>query len=520
MQIEPRSGIPEISELADSRAFAGFSAIAAVIALVFVVYWQTSVSMVSTWARSDTFAHGFLVVPAALWMVWTSRTRLAALEASPWWPGLIPLAGAGFLWLVGELASALALAQWSMVAMVPCAVLTMFGRGWLRVLALPMAFLFFAVPIGEVFVPTLIDWTADFTVAALAASGIPVFREGPHFVIPSGRWSVVEACSGIRYLIASIVVGVLYAWSMYRSPMRRTLFIVASAVVPLVANWLRAYLIVLLGHLSDNRIAAGVDHLIYGWVFFGFVLALVFLIGATWREDDGRKDYTREYPTVYSSVLKSRMAPPVSMAIVAALAIGIWPVALDGLRALGDTRPIEPATLAANGGWIETKVPAADWRPTLEGPAQSQLTSFTRAGSTVSVFIGFYRDQRQGRELVNSMNRLLPDLPGWQQIASGRSDERYGDTPSTVRTATLRSATGTRIRTWQWYWIDGEVTISDARAKLSLAFARLLGRSDTSAWLAVFTVADGDVAADRVLGEFMRDMAPALDAALAAAAAR
>ena len=57
-----------------------------------------------------------------------------------------------------------------------------------------------------------------------------------------------------------------------------------AIVVPVVANWLRAYMIVMLGHLSNNTIAVGVDHLVYGWVFFGIVIMLMFWIGARWAE--------------------------------------------------------------------------------------------------------------------------------------------------------------------------------------------------------------------------------------------
>src|SRR5206468_602671 len=53
-----------------------------------------------------------------------------------------------------------------------------------------------------------------------------------------------------------------------------------------VANWVRAYLIVLLAHLSSNRIAVGVDHLIYGWIFFGVVIGLMYMIGRRWAEPD------------------------------------------------------------------------------------------------------------------------------------------------------------------------------------------------------------------------------------------
>lgn len=94
--------------------------------------------------------------------------------------------------------------------------------------------------------PFFMEWTAKITVICLRMSGIPVYQEGLQFVIPSGNWSVVEACSGIRYLIASVTVGTLFAYLNYRSLKRRLLFVVVSFLVPIIANWARAYIIVML----------------------------------------------------------------------------------------------------------------------------------------------------------------------------------------------------------------------------------------------------------------------------------
>jgi exosortase len=127
----------------------------------------------------------------------------------------------------------------------------------------------------------------DFTVLALQATGIPVYREGNQFTIPSGNWSVVEACSGVRYLLASFMVGTLFGYLTYRSTRRRWIFAAISIAVPIFANWVRAYLIVLLGHLSGNKLAVGADHLIYGWVFFGVVVGLMYAVGTLWAEPEG-----------------------------------------------------------------------------------------------------------------------------------------------------------------------------------------------------------------------------------------
>ncbi len=259
-----------------------------VLAAILLLYRDTAIAMVGIWSRSDTFAHAFLVPPISLWLIWRRRELLKALQPAPQ-PWVLPLmAGAGHrLWLLGDLVGVNGVTQLALVALL---VLWRSGRAGgmavTRAVLFPLAFLFFCVPIGEFLMPTLMEGTADFTIAALQYTGIPVYREGLQFVIPSGQWSVVEACSGVRYLIASFMVGTLFAYLNFNGLRKRLIFAGVSLVVPIVANWLRAYMIVMLGHLSGNTLAVGVDHLIYGWVFFGIVIMLMFMIGARWARPD------------------------------------------------------------------------------------------------------------------------------------------------------------------------------------------------------------------------------------------
>jgi EpsI family protein len=207
------------------------------------------------------------------------------------------------------------------------------------------------------------------------------------------------------------------------------------------------------------------------------------------------------------------------MLAAVALLVAAWPIASVSLQGSTDKRSLQPAALAASGGWTEVSRPVSPWTPTLEGQARTQVLTFARDGATVTVFIGFYRDQQQGRELVNSMNRLLPESTPAVQIARGRAAVRFGTDEASVRTATIRYD-GQRLRIWHWYWLDDRIETSDVRAKLSLAMDRLLVRSDTSAWVAVFTSAETDGQGDAVLSAFARDMGPTLQSALAATAAK
>lgn len=260
-------------------------ALPAVLALVAAILWlyrDTGLAMFDVWMRSDTFAHGVLVAPITLWLIWRQRDRLAALtpRAQPW--VLLPMAGAALLWLAADLVVVNAPAQFALVGLLILAVPAVLGWQVTHAILFPLLFLLFAVPFGEFMVPPMMEWTADFVVYALQLTGVPVLREGLQFVIPTGRWSVIDECSGVRYLMASFMVGSLFAYLNYSSYKRRAAFMAVALVAPIIANWVRAYIIVMLGHLSGNKIAAGVDHILYGWVFFGFVIFVMFMIGMRW----------------------------------------------------------------------------------------------------------------------------------------------------------------------------------------------------------------------------------------------
>ena len=208
------------SGIASGWRTAGLAWLIAVL-VILVLFRETLLSMVAIWARSDTFAHGFLVLPISLWLVWRLRGSLAELTPRPDLRVLPLFLLAGFAWLLGEVASVAPLSQFSLVMVLILSVPAVFGGAVTKRLLFPLGFLLFAVPFGEFALPVLMNWTASATVWGLRLSGVPVYREGLSFVIPSGHWSVVEACSGVRYLIASLMIGTLFAYLNYRSLKRR-----------------------------------------------------------------------------------------------------------------------------------------------------------------------------------------------------------------------------------------------------------------------------------------------------------
>ncbi len=482
------------------------------VALLLAMFWQTAADMVHVWNVSETFAHGYLIVPITLWLIWRDRHALAQVPARVNLWGLLPLLGLGLVWLLARLVDINVVQQLALVGMIAAVVYTLLGWQVFKHLAFPLAFLFFAVPIGKELIPPMMEFTADFTVAMVELTGIPVYREGMFFELPSGNWSVVEGCSGVRYLIASICLGTLYAYITYRSLHKRLIFIAASIIAPIIANGLRAYMIVMIAHYSDMKLALGVDHFIYGWVFFGLVIFLMFYIGSFWRD---------EFPPVEvdESKLfrldKGERKPFLTAAALILLAMVVWPW-LEGRVAADSGEHITvKLDLPEAAGWRKLDEPLTDWRPTYVGADLELEQSYEKQGRRVSLYVAYYAYQREGAELVNDRNIVLPEKhPVWQEKKRGRLELRLDGQPVTVKTSLLRSSRQS-LYVAHWYWLGGANTSNPLQAKLlQLRNTVLAGDSRAAAILISAEMDESPEPAIDTIRAFVADMLPAIDQAL------
>ena len=523
-----RSAGKPFAQLASARPIHVATWIAIVLAFLapFLFYFSTAKSIVTVWNSSETFAHGYIILPISLWLIWRRRANFAVMQPAPWWPALGLVLLVGFGWLLARMGEVQVVMQYAFVAMLPVIGLAVLGRRLAWSLAFPLLFLLMAVPFGEIFIDPLISFTADFTVRALQITGIPVLRNGTRFEIPTGSWSVVEACSGVRYLISSVTLGWLYAYLTYRSTARRAMFMLAAVLVPIVANGLRAYMIVMIGHLSGMQLAVGVDHIIYGWVFFGLVMFLMFWIGGFWRQDQPedalavpvRGTNVSPYPShanfgKYASVL------PMVMAVLACTAI--WPLmAQYNDRATFNSKPVRL-------GGIATTWPAAaafsSWSPQF-APADATLSRvFGQPTATdqspVALSVLYYRNQRNGKAVISSTNRLVEEESTFHVLHPALRNEAIGQGTLALRESTVSGPSGT-ILVWYCYWIDNQFIASNYGGKLLQAKAKLLFRGDDGAALILSAPYTGDAEqARRSMRGFLGANLSAIEAALVAAKA-
>ena len=484
-----------------------------VFAGLLVLFRSTAAGMVHTWYNFETYTHGFLILPISLWLVWHKRAYLAGLTPQPSPAFLLPVLGGLFVWALARLSGVMVVEQLAFVAIVIGALTAVIGWQVARFLAFPLLFLFFAVPMGEDLVPPMMEFTATFTVEALKLSGIPVYRDGLWFSLPSGNWSVVEACSGVRYLIASVTLGVMYAYVTYHTLWKRLLFIAMSAVVPILANGMRAYIIVMIGHLSDMEYATGVDHLIYGWVFFGIVMFILFWMGSFWQEEPVPPEI------VPPPRAMSREAVGLRVMLVAVVALG---AALATVWITGRAESTEVGTFtelaapAGADGWVRSTEPVS-WRAAHLPTPHKIEAGYSRGDAAVQLYVILFPRQRQGSEAINRKNKIADDLQRFNDLGSAMvslGDE--GGTVNRARVVVSKDGVLHEHLVWQWYRVAGRSLTNRYEGKAWEALARLWpGRAD-GAWVAVTTPLGGEgiEAAEQRLSGFARSMVPRVDDAI------
>lgn len=456
---------------------------------IWIGYRDTVMSLYEQWLSSESYSHGLVVVPITLYFIWMRRATLYDAAIQPSLVGMLAIPVSGLLWVLGELAGVVTVTQIALVCLTIAFVWAVLGNDFTRRIAFPLGFLFLSIPFSDGILPHLMQWTADATVIALRWSGVPVYQDGFNFIIPSGNWSVVEACAGGRYLVSSLFAGALYAYITYTSATKRAITMVLALIIPLFANWLRAYTIVIVAHLTNNEWGLGVSHITLGWIIFGAVILGMFWLGMRWRDpepvaapmhpESARGPVGRHYAALVFGLC----------AVLMWQAVAAWRApSADALHTLAWSA-VEPAA-----GWTLADADP-DVRSTVTGERAALQARFSAGEGKVSLHMYAFSEQTQGREMINRFNRIeVP--PSHSSVVFQETELDVAETGVPfLREMHRRIDTGEGFAVYRSYNVRGHWTSSDYEAKARQAWGRLFAGRDDSVMMLFVTPARGDASA-------------------------
>lgn len=439
-------------------------ALAALTGVILTLFRADVAAMAMIWWDSSTFNHCLLMLPMIGWLVMQRWPAVRTLTPVAWWPALLWIGGAALSWLIGEAAGVALFRQAAVILSLQGAVALVLGPQVTRAIMFPMGYALLLIPFGEELVPLLQTVTAHLSVALLGFTGIPAHMEGVFITTPDGFFEVAEACSGINFLIAMLAYAVFAAHLCFRGTGRRLVFVACALIVTIFANAIRAFATMAAAGIWGIEVAAGFDHIFYGWIFFGLVLLAVMLVARRWFDrpaDDAAVDVSR-----IAAPARGR-GPLWPLAAAGAALIVLAPVWAASGASRSGTLP-QMLAVTAPAGWAEVAAPATPWAARFDGADRRVVRHFRRGTQQVAVVLAGFARQGEGRELVGYGQGAIDPDGGWAWSAAldpvdgGRAERLLHAGP------VLRDAV-------TWFLVDGQLTGDPRRAKLLGLRARLAG---------------------------------------------
>ncbi|MCK4587568.1 MAG: EpsI family protein [Gammaproteobacteria bacterium] len=473
--------------------------------VVFIIYWQTVQSLLMRWWVSPTYSHGLLVLPIVIYLIWSNRHKTNSVKSFPRYWLMIPLVGVCAFWWISNVVSIDIGQQVSFVLLLMLAVAVAFGERVLLTLAFPLLYIFVAIPVWNFLEPVLQIITVKFVSVFLAWAGIPHLVEQHFITIPEGKFSVEEVCAGLRFFMAAIAITLLFAYMNLRTRMARVVFVMFGLVGAVVLNWVRVFVVIVAGHLTEMQHWLVHSHVGLGWWMFAGFLIPLFWFGwklekreSTVNEDGiaGQKDSIQTSGALQSPrflsvglVLLLLTLPPISVAILKYTPGNMGSVSLQAPIAQGEWRgPID----------------SVGWDIVFPGFDSKILVSYTNDDKSVRLLSVFFKTQESGKELISHKNRLY-DEKVWRAVSSGN---HYGSNGQFLELELIGLNTNKKRLVWFWYKVGGKHTASRLEAKLMHAVDLLNERRGSSLTAVSYDYGEDIIKARETLDQFIQQVPP------------
>lgn len=462
-------------------------ALAIVAAIIIALFWSDVFNAVQVWWFFPTYSHCFLILPISGWLVWQMRGDLAVETPTISPAALLAIPPILLVWLAANFATINELRQFAVVALFEIAIVAILGPRIFRTVLFPALYLFFLVPFGQYLIPPMQSFATWFTDTGLSLLNVPHFTEGTTIELTNGRFEIAEACAGLRFLIATVALGALFAHMSYRGWKKRLMFLAACIAVPLIGNGLRCLGIIELAHLSNNQIATGADHLVYGWIFNTAILLFLLIIGLRFRDPviSGR------IVSLPARQIAFSRGPLLYVALATVLTSAVGP-------AFADWHERQPITVHPEmitdrfglGGWTERL--NSTWHPEYSDADIELMTRILPGKSAnavpIDAAVAYYARNRDGRSLLAASHQLW-DTDVWHQVEANAANVRLGPDRVLMNEAIISSGSRQRL-VWWTYWMAQRFTTSSLAIKL-LQLKTAFAGNESAALIAFSLPIDG-----------------------------
>ncbi|MDP3791841.1 MAG: exosortase/archaeosortase family protein [Candidatus Omnitrophota bacterium] len=262
---------------------------AACLVLSLIAYIPTIWWMIDRWsAKESYYSHGFLIPIISVFIMWQKRSVLGKIKISGNMLGLWIITLCLLIHVVCAALRIYFLSGFTLIMLIYGMVLFFFGLEMIRKLTFPILFLFAMVPlplaiIGNLTVQLKLLAT-QLSVLTLNKIGFRCIQDGSFIRMPSSFIEVAAPCSGLRSIISLVTLGLLFAYVVKTSFLKKSILFLSSFPIAIATNVMRITMVSIVNDLYGGKVAMGVFHDFTGFLVFAAAFLGLFgiaqLIGA------------------------------------------------------------------------------------------------------------------------------------------------------------------------------------------------------------------------------------------------
>ncbi|MBN2232979.1 MAG: VPLPA-CTERM-specific exosortase XrtD [Deltaproteobacteria bacterium] len=489
-------------------------------ALIAAVVGSSLPRLIGIWQGED-YSYCLFIPFVIAYVLWERRQELVRVPVHPAWSGIVVLLLALASFWLGELGGEFTAIYFS--AWLAVAALTVLHLGWGRLRACWFSFLlgFTMIPLPSFLLNRLsLELklvSSAVGVGLMRLAGLSVFREGNIIDLGYTQLQVVDACSGIRYLFAIIVLALILAYFFRAAWWKRLILVFSSVPLIILANGMRIALTGMLYRWLGPAAAEGFFHEFVG--IFIFLFALAVMLPEIWllARIPGAAP---PVPPVGIGSGRRLFAPPPSSPWPRFAVATLLLAATAAAGNLVDFRERVPAAKNFTTFPLELEAWHADGRETMERQFIEALDLSDYAvidyrnpgGGLVNFYVAYYESQRKG-ESIHSPATCLPGS-GWRFRQGGTVRvDLPGRAAFPVNRAFMEKS-GYRQLSYYWFPQRGRILTNAYQLKIFAFWDALVSRRTDGALVRLITPIGPDepvAAADARLQDFMTALLPVLE---------
>lgn len=452
--------------------------------------------LITQW-NYDDYSYCYLVPLVTAYVAWQKREEITLSPDAASWPGFIGLLLAGVFLLAGRLGSLETFIFFSMWLSVVSIALVILGWRNATLLIFPAIIFLFIVP-----PPSFVEKTVSFNLRLLSSElsaqlltllSVPVFLEGNIIDLGTIKLQVVDACSGLRYFLPTILLSLIIGHALNRTLAARILLMLLSAPITIALNTIRITITGLLTRYISPAFADGFFHDFQGWIIY--LAAIVLLAGSSLiirrfekqpepaaapapekEPDQAQGQDGQEGASAPEENARPRLSPSILwksvslaasfVALSLSLALMVKTQSTPAWSSL-DTFPLQIGEWSGSRSYLDKETLDSLWAD------DYFLASYRNAasGSALNLLVPYYKSQTAQHTAHAPTSCLLGS--GWEIVGRKILDP----SPETGRNFTVQqlilSKDGLRLLSNFWFQQRGRIIASELKNKAYLLYDAL-----------------------------------------------